>query len=121
MRRLRLLLPRGLLALAFVALPVVWLRIDVPHRHYSHSVSQLAFGNITGAINEAQKAVDSDPDLAIYQLELGLTQGIAVMKGDITSPDLAIASLQRGRGSGPAKLHRLREPGADARRGRPQG
>ena len=94
-RLLRSLLPRGLLAVAFVALPILWLRIDVAHRHYSHSVSQLALGNITGAISEAQEAVDSDPDLAVNQLQLGLTQGIAVEQGHVTSPDRAIASLQR--------------------------
>ena len=95
-RRLRTLLPRGLLALAFIALPIVWLRIDVAHRHYSHSVSQLELGNITGAINEAKQAVDSDPDLAIYHLELGLVEGIAFTREDITSPEPAIAELQRG-------------------------
>jgi O-antigen ligase/Tfp pilus assembly protein PilF len=94
-RRLGTLLPRGLLAIAFVALPLVWLRIDVAHRHYSHSVSQLALGNVTGAISEAKRAVDLDPDFAVYQLQLGLTEGIAFTNGDMTSPDRAIASLQR--------------------------
>ena len=94
-RRLGTLLPRWLLAVAFVALPLVWLRIDVAHRHYSHSVSQLALGNVTGAISEAKRAVDLDPDFAVYQLQLGLTEGVAFTKGDMTSPDRAIASLQR--------------------------
>jgi tetratricopeptide (TPR) repeat protein len=95
-RRLRGVLPRGVLVVAFVALPIVWLKIDLAHRHYSHSVSQLQLGNVTGAIHEAKQAADEDPDLAIYHLELGLTEGIAYAKGDLTSPDPAIAELQRG-------------------------
>ena len=94
-RRLHSLLPRGLLAIAFVALPLVWLRIDVAHRHYSHSVSQLALGNVTGAISEAKQAVDLDRDLAVNRLQLGIAESIAVTKGDLGSPDFAIASLQR--------------------------
>lgn len=94
-RRLRPLLPRGLLAIAFVALPLVWLPIDVAHRHYSHSVSQLAVGNVTGAISEAKQAVDLDPDFPAYQLQLGIAEGTAFAKGDVTSADRAIASLQK--------------------------
>jgi tetratricopeptide (TPR) repeat protein len=94
-RRLHSVLPRGLLAVAFVALPLVWLRIDVAHRHYSHSVSQLALGNVTGAVSEAKQAVDLDPDLAVNRLQLGIAESIAFTKGDIGSPDFAIASLQR--------------------------
>jgi len=93
-RRLGRLLPRGLLAIAFVALPLIWLRIDVAHRHYSHSVSQLALGNVTGAVSEAKQAVDLDPDLAVNQLQLGISEAIAFKNGDI-GPDPAIASLQR--------------------------
>ena len=93
-RRLGSLLPRGLLAIAFVALPLVWLRIDVAHRHYSHSVSQLALGNVTSAISEAKRAVDLDPDLAVNQLQLGIAEAIAFENGDI-GPNPAVASLQR--------------------------
>jgi O-antigen ligase/Tfp pilus assembly protein PilF len=94
--RLRSLLPRGVLVVAFVALPLVWLRIDVAHRHYSHSLSQLGMGHIQQAISEGQQAVNEDPDFAIYQLQLGVAEGMAVIKGDVTSPDPAIASLKRG-------------------------
>jgi tetratricopeptide (TPR) repeat protein len=95
LRRIMSVLPRGLLAVAFVSLPLVWLRIDVPHRHYSHSVSQLALGNVTGAISEAKDAVDLDPDFAPYHLQLGIAEGVAFEKSDVTSPDRAIVSLQR--------------------------
>ncbi|MGA2285374.1 MAG: O-antigen ligase family protein [Dehalococcoidia bacterium] len=94
--RLRSLLPRGLLAVAFIALPLVWLRIDVAHRHYSHSLSQLAMGRDAQAISEGQQAVDLDPDFAIYQLQLGVAEGTAVMRREMSSPDAAIASLKRG-------------------------
>lgn len=94
--RLRSLLPRGLLAVAFIALPLVWLRIDVAHRHYSHSLSQLGMGHITQAISEGQQAVDLDPDFALYQLQLGVAEGTAAMQGEQTSPEPAIASLKRG-------------------------
>ena len=55
----------------------------MPHRHYSHSVSQLALGNVTGAISEAKDAVDLDPDFALNQLQLGIAEGVAFKNGDI--------------------------------------
>jgi len=94
-KRGALLLPRGLLALAFLALPFAWLRIDLAHHHYSHSVSQLALYNMTDAVSEAKVAVDLDPDFAANQMQLGIAASVAYMRGDIDSPVLAIASLQR--------------------------
>ncbi len=90
------LLPRGLLAVAFLALPLVWLRLDVPHRDYSHSLSALWLGHYAQAISDGRQAVDQDPDLAIYWLQLGVTEGTAVIKGEPVSADQAIADLNRG-------------------------
>jgi len=71
------LLPRALMAVAMVALFVVWGRIDAAHYHYSESLEDLGNGRTFDAIREARRAADMDPDLAIYQLQLGLTEGLA--------------------------------------------
>ncbi len=93
-KRIGRYLPRGALAIAFIALPLVWLPVDYAHLRYSHSVDELLVGNISAAIDDAQKAVDLDPDLAVNQLQLGIAQAAAYRNGDATA-DAAIDAFQR--------------------------
>ncbi len=97
LRRIGRYLPRGVLAVAFIALPLVWLPIDYAHLHYSHSVDELAVGNTAGAVDEARRAVDLDPDLAVNQLQLGIAEAAAYRdaEGPYYPPDSAIAAFQR--------------------------
>ncbi len=71
------LLPRILMVVAMVTLFVAWGRIDAAHYHYSESLDYLGKGQTFDAISEARSAADMDPDLAVYQLHLGLTEGLA--------------------------------------------
>jgi tetratricopeptide (TPR) repeat protein len=84
-------------AAAIVGLFIAWGRIDVPHYHYSSSLANLVDKRTLAAVQEGQKAVDEDPDLAIYQLQLGLTQTLAFTQGESSVLlDHGIAHLQRG-------------------------
>jgi len=91
------LLPRALMAVAMVALFVVWGRIDAAHYHYSESLEDLGDGRTFDAIREARRAAEMDPDLAIYQLQLGLTEGLAFTEeGPEAFLQQSIEHLRRG-------------------------
>jgi O-antigen ligase/Flp pilus assembly protein TadD len=91
------LLPRALMAVAMVALFVVWGRIDAAHYHYSESLDDLGDGRTFDAIREARRAAEMDPDLAIYQLHLGLTEGLAfIQEGPAAFLKQSIEHLRRG-------------------------
>jgi O-antigen ligase/Flp pilus assembly protein TadD len=91
------LLPRALIAVAMVALFVVWGRIDAAHYHYSESLDDLGDGRTFDAIREARRAAEMDPDLAIYQLHLGLTEGLAFTEeGPEAFLQQSIEHLRRG-------------------------
>jgi len=91
-----LLVPRGAFAIAAVLLFVAWWRIDVPHYHYSDSVHNLATGHSLAAVADAEKAVDADPDMPVYQLQLGLVEAVAFQNdGPTALLDRSIEHLQR--------------------------
>jgi O-antigen ligase/Flp pilus assembly protein TadD len=91
------LLPRILMVVAMVSLFVVWGKIDAAHYHYSESLDDLANGRTFDAISEARSAADMDPDLAIYQLQLGLTEGLAfTQEGLAAFLQQSIEHLRRG-------------------------
>jgi O-antigen ligase/Flp pilus assembly protein TadD len=91
------LLPRTLMAVAMVALFVVWGRIDAAHYHYSESLDDLGNGRTFDAIREARRAAEMDPDLAVYQLQLGLTEGLASTQEESEAfLQQSIEHLQRG-------------------------
>jgi len=95
--KLARILPRGLMAVAMVALFVVWGRIDAAHYHYSESVDHLRDGRTLNAIREARRAADMDPDFAIYQLHLGLTEGRAFTQdGPEAFLQQSVEHLRRG-------------------------
>ncbi len=91
------LLPRILMVVAMVSLFVVWGRIDAAHYHYSESLDDLVDGRTFDAISEARQAADMDPDLAIYQLQLGLTEGLAFTEEGLEAfLQQSIEHLRRG-------------------------
>jgi O-antigen ligase len=88
---------RVLLALAMVALFLLWGRIDVAHYHYSESLASLERGQKLEAVREGREAVSCDGELAIYQLQLGLTEVLAFLDdGPDSLLQQAIEHLQQG-------------------------
>jgi O-antigen ligase len=97
MTRAAPLLPRALMAIAMLGLFISWGWIDAAHYHYSDSLTKLRNGATFDAVLEARQAVDMDPNLAIYQLQLGLTEGLAFEKdGAEEFLKQSIEHLQRG-------------------------
>ncbi|MEX1253273.1 MAG: O-antigen ligase family protein [Dehalococcoidia bacterium] len=86
-----------------VAIPVVlagllitWGRLDFAHYYYSNALGNANAGRWTDAIDEADHAVELDPDFAVYRLELGTIQGQAYL--DTNNPSLlrdGMAQLDR--------------------------
>ena len=88
---------RVFVPIAMVGLLITWGRLDIGHYFYSSSVASANVQNWSRAIEQGQRAVDLDPQYAIYRLELGAIQGQAYL--DIRDPALledAIGQLQRG-------------------------
>ncbi len=95
-RRRLLLLPSVTVLVALVAVLFFWGKLDGPHRHYSQGLADADAGRWLQAVPDFQRAVDGDPDLAVYQLELGLSETMAYM-GGAPRPllDQGIAHLER--------------------------
>lgn len=97
-------LGRGVHVAARIAVPVAlagllvaWGRLDIGHFSYSNSLSNAQAGRWSQAIDQGQRAVDLDPQYAIYRLQLGVVQGQAYL--ETGSPELladAIGQLERG-------------------------
>jgi O-antigen ligase len=96
-RRWPLLLPPFTVLVALVAYLFFWGNLDGPHYRYSQGVEDADAGRWLEAIPHLRRAVDGDPDFAIYQLELGLSETMAYVGG---APrlllDQGIDHLERG-------------------------
>lgn len=89
-------LARIAVPVAMVGLLIVWARLDVAHYFYSQGVSNANAGRWEQAIEDAGRAVELDPQLAAYRLELGTIQGQAYL--DTRDPALlsdAVYQLHR--------------------------
>lgn len=90
-------LPRVLMAVAIAGLFFLWARIDIAHYHYSQSIGYLNEGRRLEAVREARDAVSGEEGLAIYHLQLGLTEVLAFSAdGPQVLLEQAIQHLRRG-------------------------
>ncbi|MDI6857663.1 MAG: O-antigen ligase family protein [Dehalococcoidia bacterium] len=90
-------LPRVVIAIAIAGLFLLWARIDIAHHDYSQSIGYLNEGRKMEAVREARDAVSGEEGLAIYHLQLGLTEVLAFnADGPQVLLQQAIEHLQRG-------------------------
>jgi tetratricopeptide (TPR) repeat protein len=68
------LFPRIVLVAAFVGLFVAWGWIDTAHSYYSQSLESIRQGRVDEAVQQARRATEIDPTLAVYHLHLGVTE-----------------------------------------------
>jgi tetratricopeptide (TPR) repeat protein len=96
-RRWFLLLPPVTVLAALVAALFFWGTLDGPQYRYSQGLEDADTGRWLEAVPDFQRAVDGDPDFAIYQLQLGLTETMAYL-GGAPRPllDQGIEHLERG-------------------------
>jgi tetratricopeptide (TPR) repeat protein/O-antigen ligase len=89
--------PRLLVIVIVVVLLAGWSWIDTAHAYYSRGVTRAAENRLSEAVSDASRAVDLDPDFAIYHLQLGLTEVQAYLHdGSRERLDQAIQHLRRG-------------------------
>jgi O-antigen ligase/tetratricopeptide (TPR) repeat protein len=96
-RRCFLLLPSFTVLVALVALLFFWSNLDGPHYRYSQGLEDADAGRWLEAVPNFQRAVDGDPDFALYQLQLGLSETMAYL-GGAPRPllDQGMGHLERG-------------------------
>jgi tetratricopeptide (TPR) repeat protein len=88
---------RVFVPIAMVGLLITWGRVDIGHYFYSSGLTSANVQNWSRAIEQGQRAVDLDPQYAIYRLELGAIEGQAYLDiRDRALLDDAIGQLQRG-------------------------
>lgn len=94
--RVRLLPPVTVLV-ALGALLFFWGNLDGPHYRYTQGLDDANAGRWLEAVGDFQRAVDGDPDFALYQLQLGLSETMAYLDG-APRPILeqGIGHLERG-------------------------
>jgi O-antigen ligase/tetratricopeptide (TPR) repeat protein len=96
-RRCLVLLPPVTVLVALVALLFFWSNLDGPHYRYSQGLEDADAGRWLEAVPHFQRAADGDPDFALYQLQLGLSETMAYL-GGAPRPllDQGIEHLERG-------------------------
>jgi len=91
------LLPPVTVLVALVAYLFFWGNLDGPHHRYSQGLEDADAGRWLEAVPYFQRAVDGDPDLAVYQLQLGLSETMAYLGGAPRQLlDQGIGHLRRG-------------------------
>jgi len=92
-----LLAARAVIPLVLAGLMVTWGRMDIGHFNYDEGLTYANSGQLELAETESQRAVDLDPEFAIYRFHLGTVQGRLYQEtGDEDVLDDAIGQLQRG-------------------------
>ena len=82
---------------AMAGLLIAWGRLDIGHYYYSNGLSNANAQRWPQAFEQTQRAVELDPQLAIYRLQLGASQGQAYLAtGDLALRDDAVGQLERG-------------------------
>ena len=88
---------RIVVPVAMAGLLIAWGRIDLGHYYYDDGLVQANQRRWPEAVEQAQRAVDLDPQLGIYRLQLGAVQGQAYQAtGDPSLLAGGIAELERG-------------------------
>ena len=88
---------RGVIPFALAGLLITWGRLDIAHFYYSNGVSNANAERWSEAVRDAERAVEFDPQFAIYRLQLGAVQGEAYLAtSDSALLGDAIAQLRRG-------------------------
>ena len=91
------LVARAAVPIALAGLLITWGRLDVAHYQYSNGIHNAAAGNWQQAIDDAGRAVELDPQFAIYRLQFGLVLGQAYQaSGDQRLLADGEAQLERG-------------------------
>jgi O-antigen ligase/Flp pilus assembly protein TadD len=80
LRRLRLLPPVTVLV-ALLAILFFWGNLDAAHYRYSQGLDHANAGRWLEAVPDFRRAADDDPDFALYQLQLGLSETMAHVNG----------------------------------------
>ncbi len=88
---------RTAIPVALAGLLITWGRLDIAHFHYSNGLSNANAQRWPEAVEDAQRAVDLDPQFAIYRFQLGLVQGQWYLTTrNPTLLDEAIGQLEKG-------------------------
>ena len=91
------LVARAAAPIALVGLLITWGRLDVAHLQYSNGIHNAFAGNWQQAVDQAERAVELDPEFAIYRLQFGLVLGQAYQaSGDGSLLRDAEDQLERG-------------------------
>lgn len=97
LRRAAPLLPRLSVAGAILALLLLWATFDGAHHQYSRSLDSANRGDWLEAVPLARRAAERDPDFALYQLQLGLSEVMAYRDSGVRYLlDEAVSHLRRG-------------------------
>jgi tetratricopeptide (TPR) repeat protein/O-antigen ligase len=88
---------RAVVPVVLAGLLVTWARLDMPHYFYSGGVSNANAQRWPQAVDDAERAVELDPESAIYRLQLGSAEGQAFLAtGNPVLLEDAIDELERG-------------------------
>ena len=88
---------RAVIPVAIAGLLITWGRIDIGHFYYNEGLTHASAQRWDEAVDQAQRGVDLDPQLAIYRFRLGVVQGqVYLDTGDLTFLNNAIGQLRRG-------------------------
>lgn len=101
--RLMRVLPAVTVLVAVVAMLYFWSNLDGSHYRYSQGLDDANARRWLEAVNHFEQAADSDPDFALYQLQLGLSETMAYVDGadlpEVVREDVleqGIGHLERG-------------------------
>lgn len=88
---------RAVIPVAIAGLLITWGRIDIGHFYYNEGLTHANAQRWDEAVDQAQRGVDLDPQLAIYRFRLGVVQGqVYLDTGDLTFLNNAIGQLRKG-------------------------
>ncbi len=88
---------RVVIPVTLAGLLIAWGRIDLGHYYYDDGLVLANHRQWPEALEQAQRAVDLDPEFAIYRLQLGAVYGQAyAVTGDTSMLADGISQLERG-------------------------
>ncbi len=88
---------RAVVPIAMAGLLITWGRLDVAHYEYSNSLHNANAHRWPAAIEQARRAVELDPNLAIYRFQYGSVLARDYLQsGNTLALEDAVAQLKRG-------------------------